>query len=130
MAFCVQCGVASSGGSFCTECGAAVGGKTAAKPAKSRKKKTPTSFENKLAILADLWLNHRYDEQFLDFVEYNDLGLPLAYAVSEGIVTSTDVAEGFISETFDLLISGMGIDEDTGFESMEDLFGQAADDNA
>jgi hypothetical protein len=130
MAFCVQCGAASSGGSFCTECGTAVGGKTAAKPPKSRKKKTPTSFENKLTILADLWLNHRYDEQFLDFVEYNDLGLPLAYAVSEGIVTSTDVAEGFISETFDLLISGMGIDEDTGFESMEDLFSQATDDNA
>ena len=130
MAFCVHCGAASAGGSFCTECGAAVGGNPESKLPKSKKAITPTSAENKVIILSELWLNYRYDEQFTDFVEYNDLGLPLAYAISEGIVASTDVAEGFISETFDLLISGMGIEDDTGFESMDDLFGQAADDNA
>ena len=89
-----------------------------------------TTFENKLLILADLWLNYRYDEQFVDFVEYNDMGLPLAYALSEGIVKGTEIAESFINETFDLLLAGLGIVDDTGFESMEDLFGQAADDNA
>jgi len=130
MAFCVHCGAASAGGSFCTECGAAVGGNSASRLPKSTKAITPTSAENKVIILSELWLNYRYDEQFTDFVEYNDLGLPLAYAISEGIVASTDVAEGFISETFDLLISGMGIEGDTGFESMDDLFGQVADDNA
>ena len=89
-----------------------------------------TSFDNKTIILADLWLNYRYDEEFLDFVTYNDLGLPLAYAISEGIVKTTELASNFINETFDLLLAGMGIDEDTGFESMDDLFGQQADDNA
>lgn len=130
MAFCVHCGAASAGGSFCTECGAPVGGNSASKLPKSTKAITPTSAVNKVIILSELWLNYRYDEQFTDFVEYNDLGLPLAYAISEGIVASTDVAEGFISETFDLLISGMGIENDTGFETMDDLFAQAADDNA
>jgi hypothetical protein len=89
-----------------------------------------TSIENKALILADLWLNYRNDTEFVDFIEYNDLGLPLAYAISEGIVKATELSNGFINETFDLLLAGMGIDEDTGFESMEDLFGQAADDNA
>ena len=89
-----------------------------------------TTFENKTAILADLWLNYRNDTEFADFIEYNDLGLPLAYAIHEGIVDTTELANNFINETFDLLLAGMSIKDDTGFETMEDLFGQSADDNA
>jgi hypothetical protein len=79
-----------------------------------------TTFENKCLIISDVWLNYRYDEQFLDFIEYNDMGLPLAYAISEGIVKSTDLAETFVNEAFDLLLAGIEI-EDTGFESLDDL---------
>ncbi len=79
-----------------------------------------TSFENKTVILADLWLNYRNDEEFQDFISYNDMGLPLAYAISEGIVQSTETAEGFINETFDLFLAGVGVD-DTGFESLDDV---------
>jgi hypothetical protein len=89
-----------------------------------------TTFENKTAILADLWLNYRNDTEFADFIEYNDLGLPLAYAIHEGIVDTTELANNFINETFDLLLTGLTISDDTGFETMEDLFGQSADDNA
>ena len=79
-----------------------------------------TTFDNKCAILADLWLNYRNDDNFEDFIEYNDMGLPLAYALSEGIVTGTELANKFIDETFDLLLSGIGI-EDRGFESLDDV---------
>jgi hypothetical protein len=79
-----------------------------------------TSFENKTVILADLWLNYRNDEEFQDFISYNDMGLPLAYAISEGIVQSTETAEGFINETFDLFLAGVGVD-DTGFETLDDV---------
>jgi len=79
-----------------------------------------TTFDNKCSILSDVWLNYRYDEQFTDFIEYNDMGLPLAYALSEGIVKSTETAEVFINETFDLLIAGLSLD-DTGFESLDDI---------
>ena len=89
-----------------------------------------TSFESKTVILSDIWLNYRQDTEFEDFVVYNDLGLPLAYAISEGIVKTTELATNFINETFDLLLSGMGITEDTGFESMDDLFSHAGDDIA
>jgi hypothetical protein len=81
-----------------------------------------TTFENKCLILADLWLNYRNDEQFEDFIEYNDMGLPIAYAIAEGIVKSTEVAEGFINETFDLLLGGLSI-EDNDWDNLEDMLG-------
>jgi hypothetical protein len=79
-----------------------------------------TTFENKCEILADIWLNYRDDAEFTDFIEYNDLGLPLAYAISSGIVESTDRAKSFIEETFELLLAGLEI-EDTGFEDLEEV---------
>lgn len=82
-----------------------------------------TTFSNKCIILADLWLNYRDDEEFQDFVEYNDLGLPLAYAIANAIVESNGIVSNFINETFDLLLAGLGI-EDTGFESIEDVLEQ------
>lgn len=79
-----------------------------------------TTYSDKVSILADLWLNYRSDEDFLDFVEYNDMGLPLAYAIDNEIVESTDQAKKFIDETFDLLLTVLEV-EDTGFESLDDL---------
>jgi hypothetical protein len=80
-----------------------------------------TTFENKTQILADLWLNYRADGDFTDFVEYNDLGLPLAYAISAGIVPATDRAREFVEETFALLLASLDIEEDTGFDNLDDL---------
>jgi hypothetical protein len=79
-----------------------------------------TLFEDKAAILADLWLNYREDENFTEFIAYNDLGLPLAYAIANGIVESTEMAARFVEETFELLVDGLDI-EDTGFETLDDM---------
>lgn len=79
-----------------------------------------TTFSDKCNILAELWMDYRGDEEFKDFIEYNDLGLPLAYAISNSIVESNSIADKFIDETFDLLLSGLGV-EDEGFESLSDL---------
>jgi phosphoenolpyruvate synthase/pyruvate phosphate dikinase len=79
-----------------------------------------TTFENKCLILSDLWLNYRNDVEFEDFIEYNDMGLPLAYALSEGIVNGTESSDKFIDETFDLFIFGLGI-VDTGFDSLDEM---------
>jgi hypothetical protein len=85
---------------------------------------TSTTYSNQLAILADIWLNYRQDEEFADFLEYNDIGLPLAYIIHNDIVKSTDTAERFVRETFDLLIAGLDI-EDTGFETLDEILGEA-----
>jgi hypothetical protein len=85
-----------------------------------KKNMTQTTYSDKCFILGDLWLSYRDDEQFKDFVEYNDLGLPLAYAISANIVESTDLSKKFVEESFDLLLAGLGL-EDTGFEGLDDL---------
>ena len=79
-----------------------------------------TTLDNKLSILSELWLDYRDDEEFTDFIEYNDLGLPLAYAISTNIVKSTPTAEKFINETFELLLAGLDV-EDTGFEDLAEV---------
>ena len=87
------------------------------------KRMSDTEFTTKCEILAELWMNYRDDEEFLDFVEYNDLGLPLAYMIANNIVTNNDLASKFVEEAFDLLLSALGIDEDTGFENLDELLG-------
>ena len=83
-----------------------------------------TTIENKTAILADLFLNYRGDEEFTDFIEYNDIGLPVAYAIDNGIVKGTALSEQFINETFELLIAALGV-EDSGFETLDEMFTEA-----
>lgn len=86
-----------------------------------------TTFQDKASILADLWLNYRQDEEFADFIEYNDIGLPLAYAIANDIVVTTPIATKFIEETFDLLLEGLGIEDDTGFENLDDMLEAATE---
>ena len=81
-----------------------------------------TSFENKYKILSDLWMNYRDDEEFEDFCDYNDIGLPLAYFVSADLVKLNDIAEVYISETFDLLCAALGLPLNEAYDSLELMF--------
>jgi hypothetical protein len=87
-----------------------------------------TSYVSKVAILAELWLEYRSDTEFSDFFEYNDIGLPLAYAIDNAIVESTPVAQRFVEETFALLLESLDVEEDYGFEDLDDLLSIAEDD--
>ena len=80
-----------------------------------------TNFSSRCNILAELWIDYRQDENFTDFIEYNDLGLPLAYSISEGLATPNEQGIKYINETFDLLLEALG-KEDEGFETLEDVF--------
>ena len=79
-----------------------------------------TSYTDKCAILAELWLAYRTDPEFQYFTEYNDLGLPLAYAIDCDIIKSTEMAQRFVEETFDLLLASLKV-EDTGFDTLDAL---------
>jgi hypothetical protein len=79
-----------------------------------------TNYSSKCAILSELWISYRNDEQFQDFIEYNDLGLPLAYAIAEGVVSSTELAQRFVEETFDVFLAGLDI-TDAGFENLDEI---------
>ena len=82
-----------------------------------------TPIDTKAEILADLWMNYRKDEEFTDFFEYNDLGLPLAYAMSVGIIKNNDTVSSMVEETFLLLLAGLEIEEDEGYETLDELLG-------
>ena len=79
-----------------------------------------TSFESKCFILSEVWHNYRYDKQFDDFIIHNDLGLPLAFAITEGIIDSTPTAQALVEDSFSLLLNLLGV-EDTGFDSFDDI---------
>lgn len=80
-----------------------------------------TPFETQCMILADLWMNYRSDDDFKDFLEYNDVGLPAAWLITEELCSPNDKLKGMIDETFMLLLKALDIDNDTGFDSLEDL---------
>lgn len=87
-----------------------------------------TSIEDKVAILADLWMNYRDDEDFTDFVQYNDLGLPLAYAIDNEIVEMTPSSRTFIEETFSMLLDLLEVDPSEGpWETLDDVIAGSYD---
>lgn len=79
-----------------------------------------TPFDNKVEILAILWRDYRDNKELKDFIEYNDLGLPMAYLSSEGLVSILNEGEIYITETFNLLLEATG-NEDTGFETLDEI---------
>lgn len=81
---------------------------------------TSTTYSNQCAILTEFWQDYKGREDLSDFIEYNDLGLPMAFIINEGIVVSTPMAEAYIKETFDLLLTALSI-TDTGFENFVDM---------
>lgn len=83
-----------------------------------------TDFSNKITILAELWMNYRDDDHLDDFIEYNDLGLPMAYLIMNEIVLPTQQSELYINETFDLLLAALSV-EDKGFTSLDELLNSA-----
>lgn len=81
-----------------------------------------TNFSNKAGILADLWINFRDQEEFQDFIEYNDIGLPLAYYIHTEIVLPTQQAEMYVEETFNLLCAALDLDLDGDYETLNEMF--------
>jgi hypothetical protein len=79
-----------------------------------------TTYAAKCRILGAIHIEYKKDHGFSNFAEMNDLGIPLAYFISAGIVETTPEAMGYINETWlDFLIT-IGL-EDIGFETMPDV---------
>ena len=84
-----------------------------------------TNIETQIDILGNFYINYKEDRSVKEFIEFNDIGLPLAYLSSEGLCQPTEIAIAYIQETFNMLLATMGI-EDIGFESLEHLLDTAA----
>jgi hypothetical protein len=83
---------------------------------------TTIPYSKKCFLLGDFWLNYKDEEGFEDFVEYNDIGLPLAFMISEDIVLSTTVAEIYVNEAWELLCAALNVDSTQDYDSLEDMF--------
>ncbi len=82
---------------------------------------TTTLFLAKAQILADLWMEYRDHESFKSFVNYNDLGLPLAYCYANSIVTEQrNGAIPLIEEAFRLLLELLGL-QDVGYQNLDEV---------
>jgi hypothetical protein len=67
----------------------------------------------KIGILGTLYSNHREDKGFKEFIEYNDLGLPLAYFLNEGLILDLSPdAVRYIEETWELFIASLDVNEE------------------
>lgn len=79
-----------------------------------------TNLESQIRILAELYEFHKLDEDLKDFIEFNDVGLPLAYFANEGLVTLSNDAKEYVTETFELLLGELGL-KDTGFQNIDQI---------
>jgi hypothetical protein len=81
-----------------------------------------TPFEKRCEILADLWLSYSKNEELQDFIVYNDLALPFAYGLANNLIEYSASAgiKPFINEAWDLLLTGLGI-EDDNYDTIEQM---------
>jgi len=84
-----------------------------------------TDFSKQVEILGQLHIQYRDDDvELKDFMEFNDLGLPLAYLASEGLCDISDDGKIYVAETWELFLTSIGV-QDVGFEDLHDVFRRA-----
>lgn len=83
-----------------------------------------TNFDSKCEILSQLWIEYRDHEAFEDFVEYNDIGLPLAYILSNQLAARTSQSAKYIDETWTMLLKALEVD-DRDWSSLDDMLESA-----
>jgi hypothetical protein len=69
-----------------------------------------------------LFRSYKTDKFFKDFIEYNDIGLPIAFLVENELVEATELAKRYVYETWDIFLAALEISEDIGWTSLEELF--------
>lgn len=83
-----------------------------------------SDFEIECQVLSGLWMDYRDVEAFQEFVEYNDIGLPLAHYVADGLIRKSAleaVAITYISDTYNLLFEMLGVPVSHEHLTFEDL---------
>ena len=81
------------------------------------------NIEDKAFILSDFWVGYRHDAEWQDFMAYNDLGLPLSDAITNGLVLELGPAgEAIVEETYTMLCNRLDIDPAESFDPPSDFF--------
>lgn len=80
-----------------------------------------TEFENRVAILAELWTSYRNIKEWQDFFDYNDIALPLAFMIDQKIVEANEVGIRYIDETWELLCETLTLDSKESYDDLEEM---------
>lgn len=76
-------------------------------------------FETVCGILGELHSNYSDSKDFRSFIEFNDLGLPLAFLTSQGLVVElSDDGRRYVIDTFDMFVASLKVDPDDIMEGM------------
>ena len=77
------------------------------------------NFETVCGILGELHFTYGDSKEFKSFVEFNDLGLPLAFLTREGLVVElSDDGRRYVIDTFDMFIGSLKVDHEDIMEGM------------
>ncbi len=88
-----------------------------------------TDFATQCVILGELYEKYREEKDFLAFIEFNDLGLPLAYLTAQGLVVEvSDDGRRYIFDTFTMFLESIKLGEDDIVDGMtlDEVFALAA----
>ena len=82
---------------------------------------TKTPFSTKCEILGTLWTFYKDTEQnnWKDFFGWADIGLPLAYAVWQGLATAKPEGKPLIEETWKVFCEMIDIDPEARYENLK-----------
>ena len=81
-----------------------------------------TNFNNICSILSEVWCNYKTDKELKDFIEYNDIGLPLAFLIDAELVEPSDLAKNYVVETWQIFLSALGLEDDIEWKSLDQIF--------
>ena len=77
------------------------------------------NFETVCGILGELHFNYGDSKELKSFLEFNDLGLPLAFLTREGLVVElSDDGRRYVIDTFDMFVASLKVDPDDIMEGM------------
>ena len=77
------------------------------------------NFETVCGILGELHTTYGDSKEFRSFTEFNDLGLPLAFLTSEGLIVElSDDGRRYVIDTFDMFIGSLKVDPNDIIEGM------------
>ncbi len=70
-------------------------------------------------ILGELNTNYRDSKDYKGFIEFNDLGLPLAFLTSEGLIVEiSDDGRRYVIDTFEMFVASLKVDLEDIIEGM------------
>jgi hypothetical protein len=78
--------------------------------------------KDKAEIIIQFTQDNFDDEQYDEFFDYNDLGVPLAVAIHNGLVILTSQGIELFNETWEDLCKLFNKDPQENYESIDDIY--------